>query len=103
MYWTEEHDRLMCREILAVDPFTRTKKGIVQRGAKWKIIGDHLLEILETKFKVDSRAVHGCYQLLAQKLRKKLKSEEKASGIDTEISETENAIEEFIEKEDAAE
>ena len=21
MYWTEEHDKLMCREILAVDPF----------------------------------------------------------------------------------
>ena len=21
MYWTEEHDKLMCREILAVDPY----------------------------------------------------------------------------------
>ena len=103
MYWTEEHDRLMCREILAVDPFTGTKKGTVQRGAKWKIIADHLLEILEPKFKVDSRAVRDRYQLLAQKLRKKLKSEEKASGIDTEMSETETAIEELIEKEDAAE
>ena len=103
MYWTEEHDRLMCREILAVDPFTGTKKGTVQRGAKWKIIADHLLEILEPKFKVDSRAVRDRYQLLAQKLRKKLKSEEKACGIDTEMSETETAIEELIEKEDAAE
>ena len=103
MYWTEEHDRLMCREILAVDPFTSTKKGTVQRGAKWKIIADHLLEIMEPKFKVDLRAVRDRYQLLAQKLRKKLKSEEKASGIDTEMSETETAIEELIEKEDAAE
>ena len=103
MYWTEEHDRLMCREILAVVPFTGTKKGTVQRGAKWKIIADHLLEIMEPKFKVDSRAVRDRYQLLAQKLRKKLKSEEKASGIDTEMSETETAIEELIEKEDAAE
>ena len=105
MYWTEEHDRLMCREILAVDPFTGTKKGTVQRGAEWKIIADHLLEILEPKFKVDSRAVRDRYQLLAHKLRKKLKSEEKASGIDTEMSETETAIEELLimEKEDAAE
>ena len=103
MYWTEEHDRLMCREILAVDPFTGTKKGTVQRGAEWKIIADHLLEILEPKFKVDSRAVRDRYQLLAHKLRKKLKSEEKVSGIDTEMSETETAIEELIEKEDAAE
>ena len=68
MYWTEEHDRLMCREILAVDPFTGTKKGTVQRGAKWKIIADHLLDILEPKFKVDLRAVRDRYQLLAQKL-----------------------------------
>ena len=43
------------------------------------------------------------YQLLAQKLRMELKSEEKASGIDTEMSETEAAIEERIEEEDAAE
>ena len=99
MYWTEEHDRLICREILAVDPFTGTKKGTFQREA----IADHLLEILEPKFKVDSRAVRDRYQLLAQKLRKKLKGEEKASGIDTEMSETETAIEELIEKEDAAE
>ena len=103
MYWTEEYDKLMCCEILAVDPFTGTKKGTVQRGAKWKIIADHLLEILEPKFKVDSRAVRDRYQLLAQKLRKKLNSEEKASRIDTEMSETETAIEELIEKEDAAE
>ena len=70
MYWTEEHDRLMCRENLAVDPFTGTKKGTVQKVAKWKLIADNLLEILEPKFKVDSRAVRDRYQLLAQKLRK---------------------------------
>ena len=63
---------------------------------------------MEPKFKVDSRAVRDRYQLLAQKLRKKLKSEEKASGIDiemsdTEMSEIETAIEELIEKEDEAE
>ena len=96
----------MCREILAVYPFTGTKRGTVQRGAKWKIIADHLLEILEPKFKFDSRAVRDRYQLLAQKLRKKLITEEKASGIDTEMSETETAIEldqELIAKDDAAE
>ena len=57
MYWTKEHDRLMCRDILVVDPITGTKKGTVQRGSKWKIRADHLLEIIEPKFKVDSRAV----------------------------------------------
>ena len=38
-----------------------------------------------------------------KKLRKKLKSEEKARGIDAEMSETETATEELIEKEYAAE
>ena len=38
MFWTEEHEKLMCREILAVDPFSGTRKGTVQRGAKWKKI-----------------------------------------------------------------
>ena len=53
-------------------------------------------------FKVDSRAVRDRYNLLSQKLRKKLKDEEKASGIDTEMSESETALEEIIEKEDAS-
>ena len=84
MYWTEEHDRLMCPEILAVDPCTGTKKG-----AKSKIIADNLLEILEPVFKVDLRAVCDCYQL---------KNEQKASGIDIEMSDAETAIEGLIEK-----
>ena len=46
------------------------QKGTVQKVAKWKLIADNLLEILEPKFKVDSRAVRDRYQLLAQKLRK---------------------------------
>ena len=55
-------------------------------------------------FKVqDTRAVRNRYNHLSQKLRKKLKDEEKASGIDTEMSEVETALEEIIEKEDATE
>ena len=30
--WTDEHDKLLCREILAVDPFIGSKKGTPQRG-----------------------------------------------------------------------
>ena len=43
------------------------------------------------------------YQPLAQKLRKRLKNEQKASVIDTEMSETETAIEGLKEKKHAAE
>ena len=102
MFWTEEHDKLMCREILAVDPFSGMKKGTVQRGSKWKVI-ENLTAIETPTFKVDTRSVRDRYNLLSQKLRKKLKEEEKASGIDTEMSEVETALEEIIEKEDASE
>ena len=102
MFWTEEHDKLMCREILAVDPFSGTKKGTVQRGSKWKVI-ENLMATETPTFKVDTRSVRDRYNLLSQKLRKKLKEEEKASGIDTEMSEVETALEEIIEKEDASE
>ena len=82
MFWTEEHDKLMCREILAVDPFTRTKKGTVQRGAKWKEVVDNLMAIDSPKFKVHVKAVRDRYNLISRKLREKLK-EERASGIET--------------------
>lgn len=102
MTWTEEHDKILCREILCVDPFTGTKKKTVQRGAKWKEVAVNLMAISEPKFKVDVRGVRDRYNLLAQRLRAKLKEEERASGVDTDMSETETALEEIIEKEDAA-
>ena len=48
------------------------QKGNCSDGSKVEIIAENLLEILEPKFKVDPRAVRDRYQLLAQKLRKKL-------------------------------
>ena len=62
-----------------------------------------MISINNPKFKVDNRAVRERYALLADKLRRKLKEEKKASGIDTDMTETESALEELIEKEDAAE
>jgi hypothetical protein len=103
MSWTEDHDLLLCREILNIDPFTGTKKGTIQRGNKWKEIVSNLMDIESPKFKVDCRAVRDRYNLLSQRLRKKLKDEQAASGIETDMSEIETALEEVIEKEDASE
>ncbi|KAK3721423.1 hypothetical protein QZH41_008028 [Actinostola sp. cb2023] len=57
----------------------------------------------EIKFKVDldRRAVRERYNLLATELRRKLKNEEKASGIDTEMTEVEDAIEELISQDES--
>lgn len=52
------------------------------------------------KFKVDQRAVKDRYTLLSQKLRRKLREEEQASGIDTDMTELEDALEDIIDIED---
>ena len=34
MTWRTIHNEMLCREILVVDPFTGTKKGMVGRGRR---------------------------------------------------------------------
>ena len=98
MYWTNDHDTLLSREILALDPFD-TKKGTPMRGDKWKQIADNLMTISNPKFKVDTRSVRDRYRTLSQKLKRKLNNEKKASGIETDMTECETALEELLEKE----
>lgn len=101
MQWSDEHDTLLCREILAVDPFEK-KKGTTQRGEKWKTVADNLMAIAQPKFKVESRSVRDRYRLLCQKVKRKLEEEKKASGIETDMKEWETAIENLMEKEEEA-
>lgn len=103
MVWSTVHDEMLCREILVVDPFTGTKKGTVARGTKWEEVAENLNKIEQVYFKVDKRAVRDRYNLLSRELRNKVKREEKESGIETDMTEVEMALEELIEKEDAAE
>ena len=101
MTWSTVHDEMLCREILVVDPFTGTKKATVARGTRWEEVAENLNKIQQIYFKVDKRAVRD--RLLLKELRNKLKREEKESGIETDMTEVEMALEELIEKEDAAE
>ncbi|XP_068681284.1 mRNA export factor GLE1-like [Montipora foliosa] len=102
MTWSTVHDEMFCREILVIDPFTGTKKGMVARGTRWEEVAENLNKIQQIYFKVDKRAVRDRYNLLSKELRNKLKREEKESGIETDMTEVEMALEELIEKEDAA-
>jgi hypothetical protein len=97
MVWTDYHDILLCREMMVKNPF-QFKKSSTQRGHVWLEIATTLACIKEPKFKtdLDQRAVRDRYNLLSRKLRKKLSSEKKASGIDTDMSEVEDMIEELI-------
>ena len=95
---------MLCREILVVDPLTGSKKGTVARGTKWEeVVAENLNKIQQVYFKVDKRTVRDRYNLLSKELRNKLKRESKESGIETDLTEVEMALEELNEKEDAAE
>ena len=103
MFWTEEHDVILVREMLANSPFANTKRGTVQRGRKRSETAEHLLNVETPRFKVDQRSVRERYSLLAKTYRKKIKEEEGASGISTpELSELDQALEDLIVREDEA-
>lgn len=102
MEWTQEHDHSLCQEILALEPFN-TKKGSIARGRVWEEIASNLSSLELPRFKVNKRSVRERYNLLIEKFKKKMKEEEKASGITPEMTEVERALEEILEKEANAE
>ena len=102
MVWTDLHDEMLCREIIGVDVFTGAKKGTVKRSEKWAMVVENLSAVECLHFKVDKRAVRDRYNLLQSNYRRKVKQEEKASGVAVEMSEVERALEFIMEKEDAA-
>ena len=84
------------------DPF-QAKQRTTLRGQLWQNIADHLNETVEIKFKVTKRGVRERYSLLADKFNKKMRKEEAASGIDTEMTELDTLLEEIVAKEEHAE
>ena len=103
MVWSTLHDEMLCREIFVIDPFTGTTKSTVARRTKWEEVAQNLNKIQEVYLKVDKRTVRDRYNFLSKELRIKFKKEEHETGIETDITEVEVALEELIEKEDPAE
>lgn len=96
------HDILLCRELLAINPF-KAKGKTIQRTKIWEMVVQHREEIHEPPFKVTVRAVRDRYSLLSKKFRKRMASEQKASGISPEMSELDILLEEHPGVEDQSE
>ena len=95
MEWKEEHDVLLCREILVSQPF-KFKERTVERGKIWDEIGNRLNNCQTSKFRVNKRSVRERFKLIKEKFKRKIQEEEKASGIDVEpASELEQALEDI--------
>ena len=102
MEWTAAHDVQLCREMLAINPF-KAKRKTTQRTKILETVVHHLEQIEEPSFKVTVRAIRGRYTLLAKKFRKRMASEQKASGISPEMSERDVLLEELTGLEDLSE
>ena len=103
MYWTSEHDVLLCREVVSeTDPF-KTRKGSSQRSEIWDKIANTLNICPKSVFAVDKRSVRDHVGILINRIKKKLRAEERSSGIaPPEPTELENLIEEIMALEETA-
>ncbi|CAH3118764.1 unnamed protein product, partial [Porites lobata] len=103
MFWTKDHDLILCREVLNLNPFT-TKKGSTQRSTIWDKVATTLNNCSCLAFNVDKRSVRDHVGILQNRHKKKLRAEEKATGIVPDgPTELENLLEQIIALEESAE
>jgi len=99
MEWTEQKDVMLAREILLCEPF-RYRVGSKERGLVWSQIAVN--RNTHPGFTVPQRAVRDRYSILEKKAKKRKCEIENGTGISPEDSELDLALEEIIEKWEAA-
>ena len=98
MKWSEEHDLMLCREVLVMEPFKYPKQSI-ERGEIWGEIAQNLNRLSLPKFTVRTRSVRDRLTLLLKKYKEKMRNEEQGSGMKcNEATELEMALSDIIEK-----
>ena len=103
MFWSNEHDVFLCREVVNLDPFT-SKKGSTQRSGMWEKIAQTLSECTVLRFSVDKRSVRDHMGILVNKHKRNARAKEKASGIAPgEPSQLENLLDTIIALEESSE
>ena len=96
MYYTEQLNIILCREVVFENPYVY-KKGSPQRSETWKKIVDVLNKCAFPQFNVDHRAIQDYINVLVNKYKKKIRAEERASGISPdELSELDDLIQQII-------
>ena len=77
MFWSENHDVELLREVLAFKPYNY-RKGSRESGTIWTSIAAKLNESKNLDFNVSVKSVKDHYNLLLSKHAKKNRDEEKA-------------------------
>ena len=97
MHWTEEHEKMLCREIIVNDLFQH-KDMTRERGQCLDNIADTLNAVTTVFFKVDQRAIRDKLKKLLKEFIAKKNEEEKSSGISPEHSELDDLLQEIIDR-----
>ena len=92
MAWSEQHDILLCREILHNQPLQCQERSVVG----WNCC------CIELTSKVTSRSVRDRYGLLDKKYKTKWNEEEKSSGTNPDFTELDGALMGLIQRFDEA-
>ena len=93
MEWTKQHDRALLDEMTISDLF-QYKKGTPERGQVWDSIAGNLNAMDYPKFKVAKRSCRDRWTLLCTKYKRRMSEEIQATGIDAEVGELDEIIEE---------
>ena len=102
MYWTSDHDVLLCREVVSENPY-KTRKGSSQRSEMWDKIANTLNSCTKPVFAVDKRSVRDHVGILINRIKKNSSAEERSSGITPpEPTELEILLEEIVALEETA-
>ena len=100
--WSKEHDVLLAREMLAVEPY-KFKNRSRESGQAWDLIATHLNAIHAPRFRVSQKSVRDRAKILLRNFKLKIREEERALGIEVpELSKLDAALAEIAEKEKAA-
>ena len=78
--WTSKHNEVLVQEMYLFEPWN-FKRGSKQRGQVWKRISESLNQHESPKFTVNQKSVRDHYIFLEKEQKKKIREEEKASGI----------------------
>ena len=97
MKWGENHDILLAREILVIEPFSHKIRN-KERGLAWDLVAQNLNSLLNPIFNVNQRSVRDRFKLLEKRFKDKEREEQKGSGISSEESELDAALEDIISK-----
>ena len=102
MEWSKNHDIALAREVLLLEPY-RHKARTVERGKVWQTIADNLNSHAMFRFVVTKKSVREHLKLLLEKYRARMQKERRDSGVEVEVTELDQALEEINEKWEAAE